>query len=564
MTPPTKIGPYVPGLTDEEAREQRVLAEYQEMAIRAAVVEPTKGVLIGDDMGAGKTVQAIEIMRRLDLPRNLIVAPRNAITDWIKITEVQTDGKTKLRRLDSTAKGKAAFADFLAGEPGHYISNTQWLTKQDYEYEPAVDEHGQPIYKVKKSTGEMVKKAAPGGRIFVVDTQGVAEILTEVPVQETYRIHLSRYVGMKPLDVLIFDEFHAIQNRKSITFRTFNTIRTDWRIGMSGTWHGNNFAGAWATSRWVWPDRDDDGEYIVDRSFHRWVEQWCKTATECPKCHQEIWSKDATSCDNCREIFTQSKRPIVKVIAEKNEGEFVKTLPLYFRRLPFPKIPQPRAVYVDITPAQRAQYEQMEEEMIAWVRDHEGIQQPIVADLPIVKRQRLRTATLGVMSGDQDGEIWFADDCESAKLVALRGIVDAWAGEPVLIFTDSKRFAKVVARRMKAAGYRAEEWTGDITAANRDALKARFIAGEVDYIVASISALSEAVDGLQRRCSRIIWLSRSENELLNSQASRRIWRPGVDQEKFMQVDILANDTLDAGTFSRLARTRARNLAQMAG
>ena len=33
-------------------------------------------------------------------------------------------------------------------------------------------------------------------------------------------------------------------------------------------------------------------------------------------------------------------------------------------------------------------------------------------------------------------------------------------------------------------------------------------------------------------------------------------------EAFQQVDILANDTLDAGTFSRLTETRLRNEKQM--
>ena len=361
------------------------------------------------------------------------------------------------------------------------------------------------------------------------------------------RTHLKTFAKPRAaVDVVIFDEFHAIQNRKSLTTRTVNTLRTDWRIGLSGTWTGNSFEGAWSTAKWVWPG-ERDGEKIIDSSFHRWVAEWCET----------------------EDVYVPGKdKPVSKVVGERGEpGTFAAQLPCYILDEPFPQPPAAVGVYVDLTPAQRAQYTQLEEEAIAWVRDHEGIEAPVVADLPIVLRQRLRTATLGEMSLDAEGEIFFDADCTSAKITALRGVLDEFdrqAGrkEPAVIFTDSRRFAHVVAERMNRAGYRALAWTGDASEKQRMAMKEQFLAGEQDYIVATIPALSEGLDGLQYRCSKIVWLSRSENQLKNDQSAARIWRPGVDQDAFMQVDILARDTLDEGTFSRLAMTRRRNRLQM--
>lgn len=549
MTHPLKIGPYDPTLSDEEARKQRKLLRYQEEGIQRAISERTKGILLADDMGAGKTSSATEVALRLGVERVLIIAPRDALDQWVEVFDAQSDGAVKVRKMASTKAGRAAFADFLAGKPGYYATNIQWLVAQNYEYKPFFEDDGSPRWKRKKSTGELILKDGE-------------------PVQETERVRLLTFVKMKPVDLTIFDEFHAIQNRNALATRTAYTIKSEWRMGLSGTWHGNSFAGAWSTAGWVWPGEYENGESIVDASFNRWVRDYCEVKLACPKCYHPVDEADATRCEQCYLTFTKAKPPIRTVIGEKVEGEFVKTLPCYIRREPFPKAPKPAIVRVDISPEQREQYTQLEEDAIAWVQDHDGIEQPIVAELPIVLRQRLRTATLAEMSGTVEGEIFFADDCRSAKMTALRGILDKWSAdagqtEPALIFADSKPFVKVLAKRMASAGYRAREWTGDLSAKQREALKQEFIAGEFDYLVATIQSLNEAVDGLQFRCSKIAWVSKSENEVLNQQAERRIWRPGVDMSAFQQVEIRANDTLDEGTFSRLAQTRARNLRQMA-
>ncbi|ALJ19540.1 hypothetical protein AOA12_06300 [Microbacterium sp. No. 7] len=337
------------------------------------------------------------------------------------------------------------------------------------------------------------------------------------------------------------------------------TIASDRRIGLSGTWHGNNFSGAYAPVDWVWPG-------LLSPSYYSWLDEWAEVKMQCPKCFADVESDDE-QCGRCYLTFTRKKRPISSVVGEKNPGAFVKSLPCYFRAEPFPQPPPALEVVVDITPDQRAQYEDLEAQAVTWVRDHDGIEVPIVADLPIVQRQRLRTAALGELALDGEGEIFFADDCKSAKLVALRGVLDEFdraAGrkEKAVIFTDSKRFARVTARRMQAAGYRTVLWTGDVGETARERLKADFVEDRADYIVASIASLSEGVDGLQRVCSKVVWLSRSENALLNQQSLRRIWRIGVDQAAFAQVDIIARRTLDDGTLRRLEATQTRNRAQM--
>lgn len=68
------------------------------------------------------------------------------------------------------------------------------------------------------------------------------------------------------------------------------------------------------------------------------------------------------------------------------------------------------------------------------------------------------------------------------------------------------------------------------------------------YLVAVTSAIAEGVDGLQNATRNIVWLSRSDNRLLNEQAMARVHRRGQS----MQVrsrELIAIDTYDAGVLS---------------
>jgi SNF2 family DNA or RNA helicase len=56
------------------------------------------------------------------------------------------------------------------------------------------------------------------------------------------------------------------------------------------------------------------------------------------------------------------------------------------------------------------------------------------------------------------------------------------------------------------------------------------------------------VDGLQHATRNILWLSRSDNRLLNEQAMARVMRQGQIRE-VRSVEILAVDTYDSGVLS---------------
>ena len=483
----TKILPYT-GVDDGLPR----IRPEQEEAIQRMMAEPTKSIANGSNMDTGKTLQAAELVIRLGLVRVLYIGVKDTYAQWAGRLADQSDGAITLRRLDSTKAGKLAFADFYAGADGHFFVGSQFLTAQDFMSVPELGADGEQL--VNEKTGKPVNK----------------------------RIHMRIFKKMKrPVDMIVFDEIHVIANRKSQCRRTLGTIATDWKVGMSGTWVGNKFENSWSITQWLWPDH-------IDRAFSRWRDEWCTVELQ---------------------YFPGQQRAHESVSGEKRPGEFVQSLPCYIRLDGELEIPAPEVVLVDLLPEQRRDYDALEADNLVWLQSAAGSQAVLVTDIPIVMRSRLRTATLGVMSMTDDDEIYFDVNTKSTKLNALRGILDRphWRTGSVAIYTDSKRFAKVTVARMQMAGYNAVEWSGDVDSKGRDAIKAAFLAGQIQYLVATIPSFSTGLDGFQSVCNKVVWLSESDNSMLNQQAIKRFFRTGR-KDGFEHVKILARNTYDEGVF----------------
>jgi len=458
--------------------------DYQEERIESFLNEPTKAALVADDPGGGKTLVAAEIIVRGKFERVLILGVKDTFDSWNATVQVQSEGALSLRRVDSTKEGKVALADLIAGKPGLYFAGTQFLVRQDWRYDKVFDSDGNPVYELDK---------------FDQPTQK----------QATERVHLGLYKKMKPLDLFIFDEFHVIQSRTSVGYKTVKTIRTEYKLGLSGTPGGNSFDGLWTPTRWLWPT-------LIDGSYWRWREQWCAM----------------------EDVYLKGGKVTKKVVGELRPGAFVASLPLYFRH-EAPPVPAPKIIEVELEPEQREQYDMIEKDYMLWVE-----QQVLIVDLPVTMKQRLRTATLGTMSLTTEDEIFFDINCHSAKLRALSGLLRFWGDEPVIIGMDSKRFAKVVVAQMQRAGLSVAEWTGDVNSKDRAEVKDAFLAKDLQYIVATIPSMSTGLDGFQRVCKRLVWLSEMEgNPSINEQFVRRLYRPPYNPD-FQHVKIVAKNTFD--------------------
>src|SRR5690625_1582140 len=337
------------------------------------------------------------------------------------------------------------------------------------------------------------------------------------------------WAKVKKADIGIIDEVHVFSNRQSKGFKVLKTFKPAYRLALSGTPFLNKFVGMWAVCRWLWPD----DEFVAGRSFHRWAAMWCKTAYN---------------------PFNMTGKDYV---GEKRPGQFVKNLPCYVRlESDFGK-PVIEERFVELSSQQRKDYEELERHGLIWLQEN-----PLVVELPITMRIRLRQITLGTVTWSETGredengmpimQVDYADDCKSSKISKIKEILQDLEDEPAVIYTHSSKFARVVAKRL---GKQAALWSGDTSQDEREAILRTFgKEGGPKYLVATIAAIGEGVDGLQRVCSNMIWLSKDENSALNAQAEARLVRRG-QTEQVTSYQILAPNTYDEGVFSKHIETQ---------
>jgi superfamily II DNA or RNA helicase len=318
------------------------------------------------------------------------------------------------------------------------------------------------------------------------------------------------------VDFMAYDECQKWANHKSQGYRVMKRMKARYRLAMSATPGANKFSGLFAITQWLWPKLEGH------QSFWRWAAQWAEL-------EEDYFSGTV-------------------VVGEKNPGAFVKSLPCYVRLEKDFGDPIEERIEVVLSPREKKIYDQIEKTMIAWLGEN-----PLVIKLPIVKRTRLRQASLGEISYNADtDEVFYNNDMRSSKYDALLGFIREHEDEPMLILTDSAKFANVVAYKLIQDGHKALPWTGEVPGEVRQRLKEAFIDGEIDYIVATIGAIGEGTDGLQHRANIMVWLSKSDNMMLNEQAFRRLHRRG-QKKTVVSVDIVALDTYDDGQLSTLVQ-----------
>jgi len=327
-------------------------------------------------------------------------------------------------------------------------------------------------------------------------------------------------------DYCVVDESHRWSNRKSRGFKTFMTINADLKCASSGTFFSNKIENAWSATRPIFPNH-------VSLSFYAWKDEFCKTEYA-----QFEWDKKA-------------------IVGEKIPGAFVNSLPCYIhlKRSDVNHKPTPDIRHVDLSPEQRKAYDDIESTMVTFVEND-----PIITELPITMRIRLRQLSLGMFHVNEDDEIDFRDDAKSTKFDELKNIMADIPDEKILIFTDSAKFARVVTNKLNARKTVAGLWSGQVSQKDREAVKASFLAEDgIQYIVAVIAAAGTGVDQLQTVCSTVVFLSESESGIDNEQAIARIDRKG-QQNPVKVYKILARNTYDEGVMDSLLNQALQNNA----
>nr|DAW01665.1 MAG TPA: Recombination ATPase helicase [Caudoviricetes sp.] len=453
------------------------------------------------DTGTGKTLCAVEVAKRLEPATTLIVGPAKPqiVSAW-KATFARQGVELPFKRIDSKHLGH--FDDIRAGVPGVYYVGREYLGLSDY--------NAKNIEKGKEN--------------------------------------LLPWSKAKP-DFVVYDEVQSASNRKSGRAKAMWSLRNaGFKLAMSATPQGNRFEGLWSICRWLWWNVEDPSRVplshdkrdwlFVEGSFHRWKARWCIV--------QNSWIHDRYG--RLQEIET--------IVAEKEPGAFLRSLPCVVG-LPAERKPvDTRIVECELTHKQRDIYDKLQYELISEVEG--GL---LVASLPIVKLVRLRQVALGepcmVYDPDIDMDrVTFDSDCRSRKLDMLNALIEKYhAHDKVLVFTSSQRFANAVAHRVCA---KTALYTGAQSAKARSEAFAGFTAGGVQVLLCTVGAAAEGLDGLQRVCHVEVWLDEDLNGMLCEQAKGRLNRMGQPADRIIRYYFQARDTMDDGTFQRLAQQAENN------
>ena len=344
-------------------------------------------------------------------------------------------------------------------------------------------------------------------------------------------------------DMLVVDEVHTLSRAGSKGSKKLidTATRFDKRLALSGTAWRNSFERSWSTMRTLW-----GGTHFL--------------RGEVAHSNAYIYFRDRMTFE---EVYTAqrnydgSPKTVKKWLNEAEPGKLVSEMPcviIHKRRERcceyhpngFLEVDKPN-VYthtIELTPKQKRAIADLERSSIAWLEDN-----PLVVDLPITQKQRIRQLVLGeatvrdYLAEGKDGNevvkqtIEFAEDCKSPMVDLMVEKLEALDDEPVLVFLESQRFAEVLVKKLHKAGITAFEYSG-ATKKTRDENLKKFGKGkEFRVCVGVLSALATGVDSIQRVCRTEFWAESSVDLTVNLQAQGRAERTGsigqVDRHYFV-------------------------------
>lgn len=337
-------------------------------------------------------------------------------------------------------------------------------------------------------------------------------------------------------DLCIVDEGHMLNNPGKKGQKQLQTLadKFDGKQFLSGTAWRNNFERSWSAMRFLWPELYNRGE-VGHSNFY-------------------IWCRDRMTFEN---VYTNQRNPdgtpkqVKKWLNEAEPGRLISEAPCVITHLKreecckfhtvavqgyagFLDLEEPQEIrhVIDLTRNQKQAIKDLEKQNLAWLEDN-----PLVVDLPITQKQRIRQLTLGeagvedYLGEDADGNevvkqrLTWDESTKSPFTDELIDLLEELDGEPVVVYLEAQSFAAgTLVKRLNKAGFPAFEFSGK-TRNTRDADLDKF-GTEYQVAVVVISSGGTGLDGLQKVSKTEVWMERSVDETNNIQARSRQDRLG--------------------------------------
>jgi SWI/SNF-related matrix-associated actin-dependent regulator 1 of chromatin subfamily A len=187
---------------------------------------------------------------------------------------------------------------------------------------------------------------------------------------------------------------------------------------------------------------------------------------------------------------------------------------------------------VEMEPKQAKAYKQMQDEMITMLDS--GV---LFTTSPMVRMLRLLQIASATPELDEDGNVARLIK-PSCKITALQDMIEESGGEPMVVFTVSRKLADLVQETLGG-----DKITGEVSTDDRAEAVRRFQGGESKLITVTTGAGGEGLT--LTAASRAVFLQRPWSLVQSLQAEARIHRIGQEASSVEIIDVVAEGTVEA-------------------
>ena len=328
--------------------------------------------------------------------------------------------------------------------------------------------------------------------------------------------------GSFPFDMLVIDELSGFKSHRSIRFKTLRMVRPQIRrvVGLTGTPSPNGLADLWAQM------------YLIDMG-----ERLGKTLTG----YRDAYLVPGKR--NGEVIYDYREKPgAVGAVRSRLSDVVISMRSADYLELP-PRMDIPHELA--LPGPVRSRYDDFEREEVLRIAGEKD------ALICAANAAALSSKLLQFASGAVYDALGAAHETHTVKTEALREIVEAAAGEPVMVFYAFRHEAASIRRTLKA--YRVVE------PADPGALD-DWNAGRADVLLAHPASAGHGLN-LQKGGHIVVWFGLTWSLELFQQANARLHRQG--QARPVQVHcLLCRDTLYMDVMQALENKRGGQDALM--
>lgn len=506
----------------------------------AAFLATAGAALVGDEMGTGKTptaIRAVQLIQHLNgnwmlpflarptspLPL-LIVCPAGVKRTWKKQLAKWWPGARVTVADAGLAHALEAVADVAEGRADILVVNYEILPK--------------------------LSRLAPYGNLRIERCVNCDPTSTKKAASCQYE---PKALNETPFATVIADEAHRVKDPTTTWARALWAVgdRAEYRFALTGTPIANSPADLWAVMRFVAP-----AEFPAKT---QWVKRYCST-----------------------ELNVHSGFPEAVGLKPETRAEFERFfLPRFIRRPKAAVLPDlPPKTYVrrevELNSKMRKAYNSFRDTLVAQVDNG-----TLFATNPLQETLRLKqlASAFGEMKVRPDGSVRYTLSEPSTKLdeIVAKGspgplLEELGPDRQAVIFAESAQLIRLLATRFDEANEKAAK-AGTLSApfpyalliggqsdAERDAYCEAFEDGKARYMLATVGAGGEGIDGLQV-ADTAVFLQRPWSAVLSKQAEDRLHREGQKSENVTVIDVVADDTVEDHVLATL-RAKAGKLEDL--